>query len=203
MQVRELAISGAWEFVPTVFPDERGTFAAPFQEAAFTEAVGHPLRVAQVNHSVSRRGTIRGVHFADVPPSQAKYVYCSRGAALDVVVDIRVGSPTFGQWEAVRLDSAEFRAVYVSEGLGHSFVALGDNTSVTYLCTQGYNPSAEHGITPLDPELGLPWPDESRPILSAKDLAAPTLAGAAAAGQLPRYEDCLAYRARLRGGTGH
>ncbi|GAA3436206.1 dTDP-4-dehydrorhamnose 3,5-epimerase family protein [Kutzneria kofuensis] len=199
MQVRELDIAGSWEFTPPAFPDHRGLFAAPFQEQAFVEAVGHPMRLAQTNHSVSRRGTIRGVHFADVPPSQAKYVYCPYGALLDVIVDIRVGSPTFGQWTSVVLDSEKFNALYVSEGLGHSFIALADNTAMSYFCSEPFNPSAEHGITPMDPALGLPWPSDIEPILSDKDRDAPTLAEAEAAGLLPSYSDCVAYRDKLRG----
>lgn len=199
MQVRELEIAGSWEFTPPAFPDHRGLFAAPFQEQAFVEAVGHPLRLAQTNHSVSRRGTIRGVHFADVPPSQAKYVYCPFGALLDVIVDIRVGSPTFGRWTAVTLDSDKFNAVYVSEGLGHSFIALTENTAMSYICSEGFNPGAERGITPVDPALGLPWPSDIEPILSDKDLNAPTLAEAEAAGLLPSYDDCVAYQDKLRG----
>jgi dTDP-4-dehydrorhamnose 3,5-epimerase len=199
MQVRELDIAGSWEFTPPAFPDNRGLFAAPYQEQAFVDAVGHPLRLAQTNHSVSRRGTIRGVHFADVPPSQAKYVYCPSGALLDVIVDIRVGSPTFGRWTAVRLDSEKFNAVYVSEGLGHAFIALAENTAMSYMCSEGFNPSAEHGITPLDPALGLPWPADLEHILSDKDRDAPTLAEAEASGLLPSYDDCVAYRDKLRG----
>jgi len=173
-------------------------FAAPFQGEAFVEAVGYPLRLAQTNHSVSRRGTIRGVHFADVPPSQAKYVYCPAGALLDVVVDIRVGSPTFGRWEAVELNSEKFNAIYISEGLGHSFMALTDDTAMAYICSEPFNPRGEHGVTPMDPALGLPWPSDIEPILSEKDLAAPTLAEAEASGLLPSYADCMAYQDKLR-----
>ncbi|WP_236789193.1 dTDP-4-dehydrorhamnose 3,5-epimerase family protein [Amycolatopsis sp. GM8] len=197
MKVRQLAISDAYEFTPRQFPDHRGLFVAPFQESTLVEAVGHPMRLAQTNHSVSKRGTIRGVHFADTPPGQAKYVYCPSGALLDVIVDLRVGSPTFGRWEAVRLDSVEFRAVYLAEGLGHAFVALADDTAMSYLCSTGYNPAGEHGITPLDPELGLPWPTDIEPILSEKDTQAPTLAEARAAGLLPSYEACRAHYATL------
>ena len=121
---------------------------------------------------------IRGVHFADVPPGQAKYVYCARGALLDVIVDLRVGSPTYGLVEAVELDAASSRAVYLAEGLGHAFVALDDDTAMTYLCSTGYRPGAEHGVHPLDPELDLPWPSGLDPILSDKDAAAPSLAQA-------------------------
>ncbi|MEU6642177.1 dTDP-4-dehydrorhamnose 3,5-epimerase [Saccharomonospora sp. NPDC046836] len=198
MDVRELAVRDAYEFTPRLFPDQRGLFSAPFQERAFLEAVGHRLTVAQTNHSVSRRGTIRGIHFADIPPGQAKYVYCPRGALLDVVVDLRVGSPTFGQWDAVRLDSRDFRAVYVPEGLGHGFIALEDDTAMAYLCSTGYNPAGEHGITPLDPDLSLPWPAELEFTLSEKDSTAPTLAEAQASGLLPNYADCVAYYRKLR-----
>src|SRR3979490_1257773 len=118
MQSKALSIAGAWVFEPNRFDDDRGLFVAPFQEAVFTEAVGAPIPVAQSNHSVSRRGVIRGVHFADVPPGQAKYVYCPYGALLDVVVDVRVGSPTFGRWDTARLDSVDYQALYLAEGLG-------------------------------------------------------------------------------------
>ncbi|MEV0698134.1 dTDP-4-dehydrorhamnose 3,5-epimerase family protein [Saccharopolyspora sp. NPDC050389] len=200
MQVRRLEITGAYEFTPKAFPDHRGLFVAPFQEAAFIDATGHPLRVAQTNHSVSARNVVRGLHFADVPPGQAKYVYCPRGALLDVVVDIRVGSPTFGRWEAIRLDATEYRAVYLAEGLGHAFAALTDDTVMTYLCSTPYNPAAEHGVDPLDPDLGLPWSDlDGEPILSEKDRSAPGLAQAAEQGLLPDYETCLAHYESLRG----
>lgn len=199
MQARQLEITGAFEFTPKTFPDHRGLFVAPFQEAVFAEATGHGLRLAQTNHSVSARDVIRGVHFSDVPPGQAKYVYCPKGALLDVVVDVRIGSPTFARWEAVRLDSDRYRALYLAEGLGHAFVALSEDTIMTYLCSTGYNPDAEHGVNPLDPELGLPWDElDGEPIMSAKDRDAPNLAEAAESGLLPRYEDCVAHYERLR-----
>jgi dTDP-4-dehydrorhamnose 3,5-epimerase len=184
---RALSIAGAWVFSPSRFDDDRGLFVAPYQEEAFVAAVGRPITLAQSNHSVSRRGVIRGVHFADVPPGQAKYVYCPHGALLDVVVDVRVGSPTFGRHEAVRLDSDGYRAIYLSEGLGHAFCALTDDTVASYLCSTPYAPAIERAVTPLDPELGLPWPEDIEPVLSAKDRDAPTLAEATGAGLLPRY----------------
>lgn len=199
MKATELSIAGAWVFEPTVFPDQRGVFVAPFQACAFREAVGHDLRVEQTNHSVSRRGVIRGVHFSDTPPGQAKYVYCPRGALLDVVVDVRVGSPTFGAHEAVRLDGESARAVYLAEGLGHAFVALEDDTVVSYLCSTGYNPAAERGLSPLDPALGLPWPTGITPVLSAKDEHAPTLTEAADQGILPFWRACTDWYRSLRG----
>ncbi|MCX5431693.1 dTDP-4-dehydrorhamnose 3,5-epimerase [Streptomyces sp. NBC_00257] len=196
--MRQLSIEGAWVHEPKVFPDSRGSFHEWFKASELSEAVGHTLRLAQANFSVSSRGTLRGVHFADVPPSQAKYVKCVRGAVLDVIVDIRVGSPTYKRWEAVRLDDVEHNAVYLAEGLGHAFMALTDDASVSYLCSEGYAPGREHGINPLDPELGIEWPEGIAPLLSDKDAAAPSLAEAEEQGLLPSYEACQAYYAQLR-----
>ncbi|MCX4884572.1 dTDP-4-dehydrorhamnose 3,5-epimerase [Streptomyces sp. NBC_00847] len=197
--MRPLGIEGAWVLEPKVFPDDRGSFHEWFRGPEFREATGHDLNLAQANCSVSKRGTLRGIHFADVPPSQAKYVKCVRGAVLDVIVDIRVGSPTYKQWEVVRLDDQTHHAVYLSEGLGHAFVALTDDATVVYLCSEGYAPEREHGIHPLDPDLAIEWPAGIEPLLSPKDEQAPTLADAEAQGLLPAYEDCVAYRRTLRG----
>ena len=202
MRTRELAVAGAFEFTPRSFADQRGLFVSPMQEEPFVAAVGAPFPVAQTNHSVSARGVLRGVHFALVPPGQAKYVYCTRGAVLDVVVDLRVGSPTFGVSDAVRLDEQDRRGVYLSEGLGHAFLALTDDANVTYLCSTPYAPGREHGVHTLDPELALPWPSDVEPLLSDKDTAAPSLAEARDGGLLPSYEQCTAYYATLRGGSG-
>lgn len=199
VKVRELAVLDAFEFAPMVFPDQRGLFVAPYSQAAFMAAVGHPLQVAQSNHSVSHRGVLRGLHFAAVPPGQAKYVYCPRGALLDMVVDLRVGSPTFGQHDCVQLDSTDYRAVYLAEGLGHAFIALQDDTVMAYLCSTGYNPAAEHTVDPLDPALGLPWPDGQH-VLSDRDRDAPGLRQAMEAGLLPSYQDCQDRYAQLRAG---
>jgi 5-epimerase len=198
VQFRELAVPGVIEFTPMVFPDARGQFVAPFQEASFTKATGHPLQLAQSNHSVSRRGVIRGVHFSDVPPGQAKYMHCARGALLDVAVDVRLGSPTFGRWCSVLLDAETYRAVYLAEGIGHAFAALADDTVMSYLCSTGYDPAAEHTVHPLDPALRLPWPTDLEPVLSDKDRTAPTLAEAAAAGILPHWSACQRHYADLR-----
>jgi dTDP-4-dehydrorhamnose 3,5-epimerase len=198
VKVRELSIPDAYEVSTEVFPDERGLFLNPFRADVLTEAIGHPLAVAQTNHSVSRAGVVRGVHFTLLPPGQAKYVYCPRGAALDVVVDIRIGSPAYGRHDVVRLDDRDFRAVYLAEGLGHAVVALEDDTVVSYLCSTGYDPTREKGISPVDPALELPVPAGITPLLSPRDTAAPTLAGAAEQGLLPTYEECRAFYAGLR-----
>ncbi|ANY09775.1 dTDP-4-dehydrorhamnose 3,5-epimerase family protein [Pseudonocardia sp. HH130630-07] len=195
MRATELSIAGAWLFEPATFPDHRGSFTAPFQGPAFRAALGFDLTVAQANQSVSARGVIRGVHYADVPPGQAKYLYVASGAVRDVVVDLRVGSPTFGRSETVELDAGSMRAVYLAEGLGHAFQALTDDAVVGYLCSAPYAPAAEHGITPLDPDLDLPWADGPDPVLSDKDRDAPTLAEALRAGALPSWDDCRAWYA--------
>lgn len=198
MRATELSIGGAWMFEPTTFPDSRGVFAAPFEGAAFRESLGFDMTVAQSNHSVSSRGVVRGVHYADTPPGQAKYVYCPRGVLLDVIVDIRTGSPTFGTRAAVRLDAVSCRAVYVAEGLGHAFMALEDETVMSYLCSTPYSPASERGLSPLDPLLDLPWPPALTPVLSEKDSAAPTFSDAAAAGILPSWEACTRWYDTLR-----
>lgn len=199
MHTRPLRIGGAFEFTPVQHGDDRGVFLEWFKAETLAAASGHALTIAQANQSVSARGVLRGVHFALVPPGQAKYVYCTRGAVLDVIIDIRVGSPTFGESDAVRLDDVDRRAVYLAEGLGHAFMSLADDSTVTYLCSTGYAPGREFGVHPLDPALGLPWPTEITPILSAKDAAAPTLAAAEKQGLLPSYAECDGFYASLRG----
>ncbi|MFI2103079.1 dTDP-4-dehydrorhamnose 3,5-epimerase family protein [Isoptericola sp. NPDC019693] len=205
MQIRELSVPGAYEITPRQHGDPRGVFLEWFKAGPFAEAVGHPLDLQQANASVSTAGVLRGIHFADVPPGQAKYVTCAKGAVLDVVVDIRVGSPTFGQWDSVLLDDVDRRAIYLGEGLGHAFMSLEDDSTVLYLCSAGYNPGHEHGIHPLDPEVGIQWPTTARdgsPLvaqLSDKDTAAPSLAEAKAQGLLPTHDAVQDYLASLRG----
>ena len=203
MDVKELGIEGAWEVTPRIHADGRGAFLEWFRADRFEEMTGHALDLQQANCSVSSAGTLRGIHFAELPPSQAKYVTCLSGAILDVVVDIRVGSPTFGEWVGAELDDVSRKAVYLSEGLGHAFMALEDDTVVAYLCSAPYAPGREHGIHPLDPEVGIDWPRRGvggidlEPVLSAKDEAAPSLAEARAQGLLPHLDDVQAFRARL------
>jgi dTDP-4-dehydrorhamnose 3,5-epimerase len=193
-----LPIEGAWVFTPRIHRDERGGFLEWFRGQELAARAGYRFDVAQANCSVSRRGVIRGIHFADVPPGQAKYVTCVRGAVMDVVVDLRAGSPAFGTWQAVILDDADRRAVFAAEGLGHGFCTLSDEATVLYLCSAPYTPGREHGVHPLDADLAIAWPDSTEPVLSARDAAAPTLAQAQAAGLLPGYRDCLSYAASRR-----
>ena len=204
VEITPLSIAGAWSTTPRQFPDGRGVFLEAFKAEALAEVVGRRLEVAQVNCSVSDAGVLRGVHFADVPPGQAKYVTCTTGAVLDVVVDIRVGSPTYGQWDSVLLDDVDRRAVYLSEGLGHAFCSLAPGSTVTYLCSTGYAPEREHGIHPLDPEVGIDWPTTARDgsaltwQLSAKDQVAPSLAEARDQGLLPDHAAVRAHVSSMR-----
>jgi dTDP-4-dehydrorhamnose 3,5-epimerase len=192
MKIRPLGIEGAWEVLPQQHGDPRGLFLEWYKADRLAEAVGRPLRLAQANMSVSARGVVRGIHSAQVPPGQAKYVTCVRGAVLDVIVDVRVGSPTFGQWEAVRLDDVDRKAVYLAEGLGHGFCALAEDATLAYLVNEGYNRGREFAVHPLDPDLGIEWP-VGQPTLSARDAAAPSLARARADGLLSTYRDCREY----------
>ncbi|KQS58069.1 dTDP-4-dehydrorhamnose 3,5-epimerase [Geodermatophilus sp. Leaf369] len=198
MNIRELKVPDSYVLDLTPHGDSRGRFTEWYRADVLAEATGFGLTLAQANHSVSARGVLRGVHFALVPPGQAKYVYCPSGKILDVIVDIRVDSPTFGTVDAVELDSENPKAVYLSEGLGHAFVSLADNTSVTYLVSSGYSPGREFGIDPMDPDLALPWPTDVEFELSAKDTAAPTLAEAREQGLLPTMEQCTARYEELR-----
>ena len=173
MTVTQIDIPGAWFFTPRQFSDDRGTFFEWFQDSTFMEASGHGFTLAQANCSISSKGTLRGIHFADVPPGQRKYVTCISGSAMDVLVDLRIGSPTFGEWRSVLLDTDKRNVVSIPNGVGHAFMALEDNTTIVYLCDQRYNPEGEHEIYPLDAEIGIDWPLGIEPLLSPKDEAAP------------------------------
>jgi dTDP-4-dehydrorhamnose 3,5-epimerase len=198
---RELAMPGAWEITPALHTDSRGAFYQWFTDSEFESFAGHRLDLRQANCSVSAAGVLRGVHFAQVPPSQAKYVTCLHGSVFDVIVDIRVGSPTFGKWDAVVLDDHHRRSVYLTEGLGHAFLALQDDSTVMYLCSAGYAPDREHTINALDPALDINWPAaDGEPILSDRDRQAPTLAQVQAAGLLPTWDKTQAYIDELRRG---
>lgn len=198
--VRRLRIPGACVITPLVHSDDRGAFLEWFHAGRLEETTGRPATVAQMNVSVSRKGALRGIHYTDVPPGQAKFFSCLRGAVLDVVVDVRLGSPTYGRWEAVRLDDRTYQGVYVPEGLGHAFMALTDDTLVAYTCSQPYTPSKDHRLHPLDASLGIPWPRDVTPLISPGDRRAPTLVEAREAGILPAYADCVRNTGEWRAG---
>lgn len=188
MQIRELSIPDAYEVTPVQRQDDRGIFLEWYRFDRLEETIGHSLNLRQANISVSSKGVVRGIHFADIPLGQAKYVTVTCGEVLDFVIDIRVGSPTFGRWDSVLLDSRERKAVYLAEGLGHLALALTDNATLTYLVSDTYNPDREHGINPLDPDIGLEFPSKiGEPILSEKDKEAPGLLEARQSGLLPSW----------------
>ncbi|WP_028476055.1 dTDP-4-dehydrorhamnose 3,5-epimerase family protein [Nocardia sp. CNY236] len=179
MRVRELAVPGAWEFTPIQFEDRRGVFVESFKSTEFEKVVGQPFDLHQINCSVSAAGVLRGIHYTEDPPGQAKYVTCVRGALLDVVVDLRPGSPTYGRWDSVVLDDIDRRSVYLSPGLGHAILSLEDDSTVMYLCSLEYSPEFDREIDAFDSDLAIDWPTvgrDGRPlefIRSAKDAAAP------------------------------
>jgi dTDP-4-dehydrorhamnose 3,5-epimerase len=187
MEIRELAVPGSYVLDLTPHDDSRGRFVEWYRADLLRGRTGSDLTLAQANHSVSARGVLRGIHATLVPPGQAKYVYCPAGAVLDVVVDVRDGSPTFGRHDTVLLDASRPRAVYISEGLGHAFLSLADGSSLTYLVSSTYDPQRDVGIHPLDPDLGLPWPEDVPVQLSPKDAAAPTLGEALERRLLPTW----------------
>lgn len=199
MKIQNLAVADAYVIEPVVHTDSRGSFWEWYRFDQLEEVVGHKLDLRQANASSSSRGVLRGLHFADVDPGQAKYVTCQSGAVIDYVVDIRTGSPTFGKWDSVQLDESNRHAVYISEGIGHAFVALTENAVVSYLVSGTYDPTKEHSINPLDPEIGLIFPNDLALILSEKDLSAPTFSEAAQQGILPSWESAKAKYATLNG----
>ncbi|MEU4209190.1 dTDP-4-dehydrorhamnose 3,5-epimerase family protein [Streptomyces sp. NPDC026206] len=183
--MRPLAVPGAWEVALRPHHDERGTFAEWYRGAEVADARGAPFPVELAGLSISRKGVIRGIHYVTVPPGQARYVTCVGGEVLDFAVDVRQGSPTFGQWDSVRLGPGHWNAVHLSEGLGHAFMALTDRATVLYLCSAPYDASLERAVNPLDPELALPWPADMEHTVSERDRDAPTLEQARRRGLLP------------------
>nr|WP_220475888.1 dTDP-4-dehydrorhamnose 3,5-epimerase [Alpinimonas psychrophila] len=195
-----MGISGAFEVIPRQFKDDRGMFCETYRYDLLEENVGHSLDLRQANLSVSRKGVLRGVHFADIPRGQAKYVTVPHGSIIDYVVDLRVGSETFGKWESLLLDGSEGKAVYLPEGLGHAFLSLEEGTVVTYLVSDVFHPEREHAINPLDSDLALIFPlPQSQLRISPKDTAAPSLQEALSSGLLPQFEVAQNYYSTLKG----
>ena len=189
MEITPLSIAGAFAISNAVHADERGEFAEWFRADHIKDQTGLDFSTIQANLSVSQKGTLRGIHYADVPPGQAKYVMCATGAIQDYVVDIRVGSPTFGHWDEMTISAEDRNAILIDVGLGHAFVALEEGTTVTYLVTDHYKPQSEHAIHPLDVELGLVYPFSGDDLLvSSKDREAPSFADARSSGMLPKWQ---------------
>lgn len=192
MLITQLDIPDSYLVETQKFGDERGLFLESFRFDLLEASTGREFRIKQVNTSISQKGVLRGIHFAAVPSGQAKYVTVHSGSIIDFIVDIRVGSPTFGQWTSVKLDQVERNAVFLSEGLGHAFLALEDNTVVSYLVSDTYQPTREFGINPVDQGILLTLPEGYlSPILSEKDRQASNLGDLMSQGLLPTYEACI------------
>ncbi len=191
MQIRELKVSNAWEFTPHQHQDQRGTFLEFYRIEQLEATVGHGLSLKQGNLSVSSKGVVRGIHYALVPPGQAKYVTAVRGAFIDYIVDLRVGSPTFGEWDSVVIDDVSRRAVYLAEGLGHAIISLTDSSTVSYLVSEVFDPTRELSLDVLDPQLGLEFPvPTSDMVMSPKDASAQSFEEACDSGLLPTWQQC-------------
>jgi len=189
MKAKPLEISGAWEVELKKFDDSRGFFFESFRSDFSHDTFGRKFTVKQTNTSVSAKGAVRGIHYALVPPSQAKYVQCQKGSIMDYVIDIRIGSPTFGKSLSIELNSDTPRAIFIEEGLAHAFVALEDETVVTYLVNENFNPEREKGINPFDKELAINWPKIDL-LLSEKDKTAISLTKAKELDLLPNFAEC-------------
>ena len=187
---KELNIKGSWEISLEHFIDNRGSFFESFRLNSLEKVIGRKFDIKQSNTSISRAGSIRGIHFAQVPPSQAKYIQCQKGSILDFVIDVRVGSPTFAQHVSIELNSKTPNAIFIEEGLAHAFIALEDDTTVTYFVNQYFNPTNEKAINPLDPEISINW-GNLKYLISEKDKNAKTLSEMQELGHLPIYKDCL------------
>jgi dTDP-4-dehydrorhamnose 3,5-epimerase len=191
VRIRPLAIAGAYRLSPAVHDGAGARYAEPYSATSFAAAVGCSLPLGHINIAKPRAGTIRGIHYAEVPPGQAKLVSCLQGRVWDVVVDLRRGSPTYGRWEAVTLDGDALDTLFLPDGMGHGFMSLTDDAILHYICAHPFLPDHEHKIDPFDPQMRIDWPASDgngralTPILGRRDSAAPSMAEAEAAGRLP------------------
>ncbi len=186
MSATALGVEGAFVLASPVWPDERGFFREWFKRSALEE-LGVDLTVAQANLSTSTRDVVRGLHYSVAPEGQAKLVTCAFGTLLDVLVDVREGSPTFGALATVELAADAERAVFLPAGVAHGFCVTSDLAALCYLLSSPYNAPMELEIDPFDPAIGVPWPLSGPARVSDKDRGAPSLAARRAAGELPRY----------------
>ncbi len=187
MEISELGISGVFLAKSKVFTDDRGFFREWFKSTDIKSATGRDFAIEQANISLSSRGTLRGIHYSIAPRGQAKWITCVSGAIKDVIVDIRPDSKSFGNWVEVELKGESGDAIFISEGLGHGFLALEDNTAVAYLVSTPFSPNDEYEINPLDEKIGVNWGMDLRALkISEKDKNSPTLAERLAEGRLPK-----------------
>lgn len=186
MKLTELSIPGAFVLESPVWSDDRGYFREWFKRDDLEE-IGLNFPIHQANLSMSKRGVVRGLHYSTAPEGQAKLVTCSYGELDDVIVDVRVGSPTFGAVEVVHLSAGEDRSVLVPGGAAHGFCVTSEIGALTYLLSSPFNPGKEFEINPFDQLLNVPWPLSGEAIMSAKDAEAPSLMQRLWVGQLPPY----------------
>ena len=187
MTAKPLSIHGAWLLQSRVFADDRGTFSEWFKSSLLTELTGETFEPVQANVSVSNAGVIRGIHYSLAPHGQAKLVTVLRGSILDVAIDVRVGSPTFGKYETAVLMAGDGQSMFLRNDMAHAFQALEENTVVSYLVSSEYSPTDEKEISPMCSTLNIQWNDSLQAVLSEKDRAAPDVALQSAAGQLPVF----------------
>jgi dTDP-4-dehydrorhamnose 3,5-epimerase len=186
MKLTPLGIEGVWLAESPVWNDERGFFREWFKSEDVKAATGRDFAIEQANISLSSAGTLRGIHYSTAPRGQAKLITCVSGLMQDVIVDIRTASKTFGQWIDIELKGNSGQVVFISEGLGHGFLALEDNTAVAYLVSTPFSTTDEFEINPHDEKIGIKWKMELDSLkISNKDKIAPTLAGRLAEGKLP------------------
>ncbi len=179
-------IDGVLRLEGARYSDRRGEVEVPFADPAFREAAGRGMfAVQQTILTRSRLGAVRGVHYTATPPGTGKLVHCVAGQVLDIAVDLRTDSPTFGQWDAFEVSGDDTAALYIPVGVGHLWIALSDGATLHYLLSAPYRAELERAVHPADPDLGLPLPPEAERLLSERDANAPTLREAAAAGLLP------------------
>lgn len=190
-QVNSLGFDGVLEVCTEAFADGRGSFLEAFSRRDLLRLTGVDFNIEQVNVSHSRRAVIRGVHFAQCPPGQAKFVMCTQGRMRDVIVDLRSGSSTFGAHVTCEISSELHNAVHVPAGFGHAFEVLSDAATIVYACDQPYSPGREFTLNPFDTELGIRWSAEGRNLLSARDKAAPSLAELIESRNLPLKDSRL------------
>lgn len=182
-----MAIEGLWIGRSPIHSDKRGFFCEGFRSGDIESTIGRKFEVSQSNISMSNRGVLRGIHYSLAPSGQAKWIICISGSIWDVAVDLRPTSPTFRKWIGVTLTAGSGEALFLSEGLGHGFISLEDNSVVSYMLTSPYSPTEEFEINPFDPELGINWPGVGH-LMSPKDEHAPTLATRLAEGNLPKID---------------
>jgi len=188
MKAMALGISGAWLLQSDVYGDERGTFSEWFKNSELLRLTGESFTPVQANVSVSQSGVVRGVHYSLAPQGQAKLVTVLSGSITDVIIDVRTGSPTYGEYKLIEMHAGDGQTMFLRHDLAHAFQALEDNTVVSYLVSSEYSPNDEKEITPLCPTLNIQWSPDLPVVLSDKDRRAPGIEIQKENNLLPKYK---------------